>query len=124
MASRDRARPPSDRPRLRGDLELARPVRLLDILSDIEDRRSWHPDDIPTYRPAIRISGAPARLESRSDPARYLRATVPHAIGFQIPHKVLVCAKRKVRRRVIFASGRGGSRVRKPKRNVYSDVRC
>lgn len=40
------------------------------------------------------------------------------------PHRVALCVRRKVRREVLMAHGRGGGRHRKPKDKPNSKIRC
>ena len=49
---------------------------------------------------------------------------VPVDIGFRVPSKVAICVRRKTRKEVIFAKGKGGKGTRRPKRNKWCDVHC
>lgn len=87
----------------------------------VEDRRTYHPD---VYRPvrSTRVPRhrliVPARAQKAARPARLF------SVGFRNPSELLVCVRRKVRREVLLAKGRGGGGHRRPRRNAYSDVRC
>lgn len=105
------------------------------LLSEIEDRRAWHPerDD----RPALNIFNEPHRLEvgevrparrsraSTSPPAGSLWSSLSHRLRFADAHLVVECVRRKQRREVLFAekrvrSGRGGSK----RRSWRSEIGC
>lgn len=101
------------------------PVNL--SLSHTEDRREWHPEG--DFRPARSFSVPRHRLSiqmpSGKLPLPGKRFSLPHAIGFANPRKVLICVRRKARREVLHAfrkAGRVGQR--RPVRNAYSSVRC
>lgn len=104
--------------------------RLLPRLDPLADRRRWSPDRL---RPAMTRFG-PARFAVRSPSVRstfygkpYLRPVFNvswESRTFADPIRVYICARRKIRRAVMFALGRGGGGKRKGRRNFYSDVRC
>ena len=111
---------------------LARPP-----LTQIEDRRTHHPDG--RLRPAKKINGtrlSPHKIkitkkivQRRAGTAVHKTKTVrirtiPTRIKFAAPKKVMICVRRKVRREVLLAFGRGGGRHKNPKRNRYSEVSC
>lgn len=75
--------------------------------------------DLRTFHPArhIRPAGATRRSATRLVQRRY-------KIGFADPRNVSICQKRKARRRAIFAAGRAGTQVRKPKFNQWSEIKC
>lgn len=102
-------------------------------LRDYEDRRTWNPDKYT--QPARSFSQTRHRLIAvrskgitQSVPNRYQEATwetVPQRVGFQNPDRVLICVRRKQRREIIHALGVAGRKgLKKPKFNVYSEVRC
>lgn len=87
-------------------------------LTEIEDRRLYNPEGV--LRSALDRGGQPS-------PARRIpqHDTRWSSVGFNNPKDVLICARRKERREVLFATrrhrrGRGGSR----RRNWWSNVRC
>lgn len=43
---------------------------------------------------------------------------------FTIPKSTAVCVRRSMRREVIFATGRGGAKHRRPTRNATSSISC
>lgn len=61
---------------------------------------------------------------------KYAILTTDHVsrrVGFQHPWQVIVCVRRKKRREVLFAlgkGGRGGNARRVVRRNEFSEVRC
>lgn len=66
-----------------------------------------------TVKYALKTSGKPN--------SRYLSPFQ----AFQYPRQVMICVRRKIRKQVLFARGGAGSRkMKKPRRNSYSDVRC
>lgn len=102
-----------------------------------EDRRTFHPEQAD--RPAIKIGGSPARLESRNRPATKkvtkwqkdvfgdtLRSQTKGAIAFKLPSRVILCIRRNIRRQIMFAlrlrkKGSGASRRRY---NWISKIGC
>lgn len=102
-------------------LRFAPVVRRASVLRQYEDRRLYHPDRRRLLRPAVTFSGSNYAL--RSSPSKSRR--VPFGVGFVAPRRVVVCVRRKQRREVLFAVGGAGSRkMRRPRRNEYSNVRC
>lgn len=99
------------------------------ILSDIEDRRTYHPDgparparsiDRPTHTLTLPVHPKNVN-KSRSD-----LSSLPRTVQFQAPKKVLVCIRRQQRKEVLFAlrkTGKG-AKARKHRRSFYSDIRC
>lgn len=91
-------------------------------LRTIDDRRTFHPS--PFTRPAVSAGRrADTKLVVPSQSLRDVQR-LNHTVQFKEPRKVLICVRRKIRKEVIHAKGVGGSRVRKPKRNQFSDVKC
>lgn len=102
--------------------------------SQFGDRRNYHPDGF--YRPALRFSGAPARYSvgpastrrSQSIKKKFsgLRPESGRSfLAFSDPGRVLICARRKIRREVMFArrkTGRVGQK--RPRFNWYSSISC
>lgn len=91
-----------------------------------EDRRSFHPEGV--FRQATGFSVGDGRLVDRSRVTR-ARTAAPNFsghVGFSVPDRVWICARRKERREVLMARGKGGgARSRKKaRRNYYSNVRC
>lgn len=97
-------------------------------LSLIEDRRTHYPGLKPYNRPVAAFSvNKPARLKliepigaNKFRPSAQTKAT----IAFQDPKSLPLCTRRAVRKEVLHAKGVAGSKVRKPKRNEWSDVSC
>lgn len=61
----------------------------------------------------------PARVSTRINPR-----SLNYAQTFKVPHSVVICARRKARREVLFAQGKGGGRHRRPRRTTSSSVSC
>lgn len=104
-------------------------------LTSVEDRRMWHPDPSPVAR-SSRRSRVPVHLpqaKRRSGPLsrspKFLLATarshyLTSGLTFRAPQYVAVCVRRKRRREVLFARGKGGGGKRPGRRNFFSNVRC
>lgn len=107
-------------------------------LTQIEDRRTWHPDGktrparslnksqhrlvIATNRHTSPRSTNPVHTKKAATRAAYL----PHQIQFQAPKQVLVCIRRKKRKEVLFAkklTGKG-ARARRHRSTEYTGVKC
>lgn len=84
----------------------------------VEDRRIWHP--ARWGRPVLGFRRAATRLVVAPKPMRDLSAR----IAFADPRRVLVCLRRKVRREVIHALGKGGGGNRRPRRKPTSEISC
>lgn len=92
------------------------------ISPEIEDRRTFAPDGRARSTRSSRRSRIPFIAHDLSS----IRSnfSVPVHIGFKAPRYVAVCVRRKQRREVLMAKGKGGGRHRRPKRNNLSSVRC
>lgn len=79
----------------------------------IEDRRRWDPNPLKPPR-------------SRTGRIHTKRVDLPRrGIHFASPSTVMICVRRKIRRAVMFAAGGAGrAKMRKPRRNQHSNVRC
>nr|QJB20546.1 MAG: hypothetical protein [Microvirus sp.] len=93
-----------------------------------EDRRTFHPDgpfrapfSSPRVAAKLVVKNASGRTRSA---VRGFGQNPPIGVGFYRPDRVAICVRRKTRRQVIFASGVGGSKVRRGKRNFASGFRC
>lgn len=87
-------------------------------LDEFEDRR-FVLDDAPA-RSTRRV----VQIGIRPRPSRRSVERTWSAIHFKYPVHTLICVRRKRRRQVLFAKGRGGGGKRPPKYNSYSHVRC
>lgn len=93
-------------------------------LSQIEDRRTWHPSgsfrNARSFNNPYHVLVAPrprVKLKTHSYPT--------HQVGFYQPKKVLICVRRQTRKEVLHAfnkTGKGGQR--RPRRTYYSSVSC
>jgi len=93
------------------------------FLRSLEDRREFHPG---LTRPARAFRRRAAQVDVPRKPihrAKHLAASPITNLKFVDPSRVAVCIRRKQRREVILASGRGG-RTRKPRYSEYSDIKC
>lgn len=82
----------------------------------------WHPDPL---RPPKAFMRSATRLVVKSTPNALRNDTLSHRVGFAVPKKVAICIRRKQRREVILALGKGGKGARaRRRRNRWSDVDC
>lgn len=132
MARRRRSASPDLRPAAieRDALDIAPPG--LDISFAGKDGRYFYPERYPTsYLSARTIFGTPARVTvGRSVPKsakpNLLKLYSPTpTLAFNVPRETLVCVRRKVRRKVIFATRKTGKGSRSPRKlSRYSGVSC
>lgn len=83
--------------------------------------------NLPGYRqPQKKLRRAKIRRGRDGRPMRSTRSNSAwsNRYGFVTPRSVAICIRRKVRRSVLLAAGRGGAHHTKRKRNSYSEVRC
>lgn len=104
------------------------PSILLEDLSDIQsltelsDLRTYNPVTSnlpPSFQQTTRVIPRPVKK------SHYVGNNPSPFIGFNQPEKVLVCVRRKNRRKAMFASnkaGRGGQK--RPRRNSNSNIWC
>lgn len=97
---------------------------LYSLLPSIEDRRLYSPERAPRARGLSKLASQVALAPAK--PVRSKGHYVPDVFRFNMPNKVAICVRRQKRREVLFALKRTGkgSRVRKRRRNDYSDVSC
>lgn len=89
-------------------------------LTEVEDRRFYHPLD--SFQPAMEIGG---RVAQKPKIKKTKLHQLPWQMVFDAPKKTAICVRRKTRREVIFAKRKsGGGARRKPRRNTYSDIGC
>lgn len=96
------------------------PLRLK-LVQQVEDRRRF---DMAMLT-AAQVSAKGLYRDSATlveDPRKPLRANP--AMTFNVPAEVAICSRRKERREVLLAKGKGGGAHRKPRRNPWSDVKC
>jgi len=99
------------------------PIRVRTALQLLEDRRLFHPDaELRAPRSFFtkpRLVIPPAKRPMRNG----AQFTSPK-IGFEVPHRVAICVRRKTRKEVIiakrFARNGGGAK----RRNIWSEVKC
>lgn len=74
----------------------------------------------PSRRIPTTFSGTPAKLKPS-----YAKGLYPSSsLRIATPERSFTCARRKIRKEVIFASGHGGRKNRPPHYSRQSDVRC
>lgn len=105
-----------------------------EALSEIEDRRRFHPDR--QFAPARDRNTRRARIVAASLLGSALSFQDPTIRSGSIPGtrsapaagysgKVAICVRRKTRREVLFARGKGGGGAKRSRRrNYYSEVKC
>lgn len=105
------------------DLPINSPV-VRSPYTEVEDYRLFTPDAVrvskSSRRRSVRIQLAPASAGRTSGRP----FSDVQALMFRAPKFALVCVRRKQRKEVLFASGKGGKRTRRGRRSFWSDVRC
>lgn len=88
---------------------------------EVEDRRTFQP--LRDFRnPRTKIGGT-SRLTVKNTKSEPLYP--PSQMSFIEPHKVLLCARRSIRRQVLHAKKiAGGTGFRSPRYNIWSSVSC
>lgn len=87
----------------------------------LEDRRRFNPTKRIAPPASIRRSHARLTHRQRAKFVAFNRDT----IGFNVPEKVAICARREIRKQVLHAkkvAGRSG--LKKPRRNFWSSISC
>ncbi len=96
-------------------------------LRQLEDRRTYYPEKV---RPAASFSKPRHRLtvidRVGETPNKFRGISQTKAIvAFKAPQKVLICARRQIRKEVLHAYNKAGKTgQRRPRRNEYSNVSC
>lgn len=91
------------------------------ILLEVEDGRTFNPDIVRkprstrSWRPRLAVP-----MPGRSLSPGYGLSKV----AFKYPRKIAVCIRRKIRKGVLMATGKGGGKHRRPRRNKYSSIWC
>jgi len=89
----------------------------------VDDRRLFHP--LGNDRPLKTTSGGRVAVQARPRPSENLKNTVPSALGFVNPARVLICVRRNRRKQVLHAKGiAGGTGFKPPKFNWTSNYSC
>ena len=83
-----------------------------------DDRRQWNPQRWGRPVVATKRDATPLVVTPSS------RSVLPAGLSFKDPSKVLVCHRRKTRREVLLAQGKGGGGNKAPKRKPTSEVTC
>lgn len=92
------------------------------ILSEIEDGRSFSPQ--PDLERSVRTTKARVFTPQTRATGAASRPTRLSAISFEYPVRVIRCIRRKIRRQVILAKGKGGGRHKRPRRRASSNIWC
>lgn len=91
-------------------------------LLDVEDRRSYHPQNI--FRAPKQFSGHPVKPHVIKNQPKF-KNQLPFGLKFAVPENTVICVRRKQRREVIFAKNKsGGGSRRKPRKNWNSKIGC
>lgn len=92
------------------------------LVKQVEDRRRLYVDTLQAAQVASArgLTQAAAQLFEQSEAMIYARPR----LGFANPQQIPVCVRRKERREVLLAKGKGGGNHRKARRNQWSDVKC
>lgn len=106
------------------------PVRVVDpfeglnLLLEVQDNRLFHPE--AADRPPLDFSGGLARVVANDVAPRSSanRTARPDASAFANPQSALVCARRAIRKQVLFAKGFRKRVSRRRRRGPNSDIRC
>lgn len=101
-----RLRPLSTHPRSGQDLRV------------IEDRRVYSPGRVKPSRTPRQVARV---LMASSSPKSPMNREV---LSFKIPRSTAVCVRRSIRKQVIHAKRRAGTKVRRPRRNAMSSISC
>lgn len=87
----------------------------------LDDRRMWHPERV--FRPAFSLKRAATQLVLKK-PTAHQKPRLTEGLAFKDPRKVLICVRRRIRKNIMHAIGAAGGKVKKPRRNYWSDVTC
>lgn len=87
-------------------------------LADISDSRRWKPPRVRSLVPPRTVRGRVAKIKPRFLPSRLTAV-------FSLPRDAIICARRKIRKQVLFAKGKGGANhKRRHKYTKDSQFRC
>lgn len=96
-------------------------------LSELSDGRLYTPDPWPlrTTNSTIARVRIPERKRVRAFSFGNTYApTLRTPVFGALPKNTLVCVRRKIRKEVILATGKGGSKRKRPRFNKNSHIRC
>lgn len=124
-----RRSPPNTRPNAVASVQryspraVFRPAALpLSVLqSPILDRRTYHP--LRKLRPMTMVRHL-SRQVAKQNPTFNQLSQTKAILSFANPKKVALCVRRKIRKQVILALGKGGGGHRPPRRNETSNFSC
>lgn len=94
-------------------------------ISSLQDRRRWSPEFIKPVVSTVRSAQRLVHVVDHAIEGRKV-AFMNSGLMFAEPFRVAHCAKRKIRKEVMFAFGHGGKGGGKKshRRNAFSGVRC
>lgn len=103
-------------------------------LSEVEDRRFYHPAGALAparssrrhFSPVISIGHRqPARDRSPPRSRAFFAPAAVEVMGFKAPRHVAICVRRKIRKEVMHAAGiAGGKTSKRRRRNSHSNIWC
>lgn len=105
------------------DLPINSPV-VRSPLVEVEDYRLFTPDPVRKAKSSRRSSVSLQLAPAIGRPVSGRPFSDVQRLMFRAPKYVLVCVRRKQRKEVLFALGKGGRGNRRGRRNFFSDVRC
>lgn len=103
------------------------------VFSGIADARTYFPDisfnpQSSLSRPLLSVARKPIKRQSKviASPSNQVVPSGRRAehLRFAVPAQVIICVRRRQRRQVLFAFGKGGSGHRKPQWKADSYIRC
>lgn len=95
-----------------------------------QDDRYYNPTKIMGLPEPITITSKPARIYAPStnrnspQPSSRFSNTPLGQLAFVSPKRVLTCIRRAVRKQIMHATGAAGGKVKKPKYNRESQIKC
>lgn len=97
--------------------------RLNEIIRSLEDRRRFTPEIARPARALYRSSTRLVPYENRNR-KQQTKSWPSNRIAFAVPQHVAVCVRRKERREILFAHGKGGGKVKPGRWSEFSDITC
>lgn len=92
------------------------------LIAQMEDRRRFTFDPLS---PPVAVRRSDRRVVVSASSA-HGRSNF-HGLKFSVPERIALCAKRKIRKEVLFAfkfAGRGGAKRKAYRRNFWSSIGC
>lgn len=98
--------------------------RLNQVIRSLEDRRHFSPEIARPARALYRSSTRLVPYENKNQRTKQNNRWPSNRLSFAVPAHVAVCVRRKERREVLFAHGKGGGKVKPGKWSEFSDINC